>query len=88
MPKRLRPPKAGRIAGEIKKTTKAKKDVVRSSPKSTHLDEDVVRSSPKTTHPGRIKNLGKYAHAAKLPTGAKIGAVVKAMKSHKSMKGY
>jgi hypothetical protein len=51
--------------------------------------KDVVRSSPKTTHPGR--NLGKFLHApAKLPTGSRIGAAVKTKKPRKSnkLKGY
>ena len=60
-----------------------------SSPTTSHAKAITVpKSTHRSTHPNRIKNLGKYAHAAKLPTGAKIGAVVKAMKSHKSMKGY
>jgi hypothetical protein len=50
---------------------------------------DVVRSSPKRTHPNRIKNLGKFAHPAKLPTGAKIGAsVVKKPRKSNKLKGY
>jgi hypothetical protein len=74
--------------------TKAVRDIVRSTPKSTHLklSKDVVISSPKMTYPNRIKNLGAYAHAAKLPTGDKIGASVvkikKPRKSTKLKKGY
>jgi hypothetical protein len=70
---------------KMKVTTKKRKDVVRSTPKSTHLSGDVVRSSPKTTHANRIKNLGSYAHAAKLPSDTKIG-VLKSRKSSK--RGY
>jgi hypothetical protein len=85
MPKKLRTPKTAKVAGEMKVTTKRRKDIVRSSPKTTHLDGDTVRSSPKTTHPNRIKNLKHYAHPAKLPSEAKIG-VLKSRKSSK--RGY
>ena len=66
------------------------KDIVRSSPKTTHVrgGKDVVRSSPKTIHPNRIKNLGKYAHDSKLPTGQKIGASAVKMKRKSNRKGY
>jgi hypothetical protein len=53
---------------------KQPKVIAPSTPKTTHAK---AISVPKSTHPNRIKNLGKYAHAAKLPTGAKIGAVAK-----------
>jgi len=54
-----------------------------SLPKTSHAKATTV---PKHTH--RIKNLGKYAHPAKLPTGAKIGAdVVKMKKPRKSKRG-
>jgi hypothetical protein len=42
------------------------------TPKTTHAKAITV---PKGTHPG--KNLGKYLHKSKLPSGAKIGAGVK-----------
>jgi hypothetical protein len=67
--------KSTKVAGEIKASTSKKRNL------TTHATKDLVRSSPKTTHrksthdPG--KNLGKYLHAAKLPTGSKIGATVK-----------
>jgi hypothetical protein len=81
--------KVKKVSSEMKATTKKRKDIVRSTPKSTHLSADIVRSSPKTTHPGKIwpgKNLGKHLQApAKLPTGAKIG-VLKSRKS-KQLKG-
>jgi hypothetical protein len=59
------------------KKPKRIKDVVRSTPKSTHTKSvsGVAKSLPKTTHPG--KNLGKYLHKSKLPTGTKIGVTVK-----------
>jgi hypothetical protein len=58
---------------------KQSKDIAPSAPKITHTKSGsgVAKTVPKGTHPNRIKNLGKYAHAAKLPTGAKIGAVAK-----------
>ena len=40
-------------------------------------------AAPKSTHPA--KNLGKFLHPAKLPSGTKIGAVAKSIK--KSRKG-
>jgi hypothetical protein len=45
-----------------------------SSPTTSHAKAITVpKSTHRSTHPNRIKNLGKYAHAAKLPSGAKIG---------------
>jgi hypothetical protein len=58
------------------KHNRRRKDVgAPSLPKTSHAKATTV---PKHTH--RIKNLGKYAHPAKLPTGAKIGADVVKMK--------
>jgi hypothetical protein len=64
------------------------KDVVRSAPKVTHTKSGsgVAKSVPKSTHANRIKNLGKFAHPAKLPTGGKIGANVKLRKSKRILK--
>jgi hypothetical protein len=81
------------MARKLKLPKGARKDVVRSAPKTTHvsISKDVVRSTPKTTHPNRNQNLGKFARPpAKLPTGAKIGAPVKVKKPRKSnkVKGY
>jgi hypothetical protein len=79
--KKIKLPKAK----SLPKTTHSKSgDVVRSTPKTTHAR---AISVPKHTYPGR--NLGKYLHKSKLPTGAKIGAdVVKMKKPRKSKKGY
>ena len=50
---------------------KQPKDIAPSLPKTTHAKATTV---PKHTHPG--KNLGKYLHKSKLPSGAKIGVKV------------
>jgi len=62
-----------------KAINRRRKDVgAPSTPKTTHAK---AVSVPKHTHPGR--NLGKYLHKSKMPTGAKIGAVVKTTKARK-----
>jgi hypothetical protein len=82
---KLKVSKAERVSAEMKSTKR--KDVVRSSPKATHLSKDVVRSSPKTTHVGKkprkdtSANLGHYLFKSKMPTGSKIGAVSRKMKT-------
>jgi hypothetical protein len=67
------------------------KDPVRSAPKVTHTKtmSGVAATVPKSTHRNRIKNLGKFAHPSKLPTGQKIGAAgVKMKRKSNKVKGY
>jgi hypothetical protein len=78
----------------MKKTRKLRlkqpKDIAPSAPKITHTKSGsgVAKTVPKRTHPNRIKNLGKFAHPAKLPSGAKIGATVKMKRKSNKLKGY
>jgi hypothetical protein len=54
------------------KRPKISSKVPGATPKGTHGGEAKAGSTPKATHPA--KNLGKYLHKAKMPSGKKIGA--------------